>query len=297
MPRADNREVLLGDVGQIGSHLVQYDFGKQYPDGFVRKNTVYDDLSSSNRDLRGLLAIFQTERGRKQLQRTAVFLKQLQTKALQKKYRVGYSYPGAAEDKLFESSYRHKHHVSPTCVCRDCHGRLDPVCDEIFDKSCNELGCDESYLVRRERVVMKLQPEEDNGDEQQPMIHIGLIASGDKVMKSGEDRDAVATKEGIIAFEMEGAGVWEEIPCLVVKGVCDYADSHKNKKVSGLHDIHDFSRVLRTRLMYWEVAGFRSSNSCFGVEGHFGTVHSNGQGPEARDFEVRVSLDGSVRTQ
>ncbi len=71
---------------------------------------------------------------------------------------------------------------------------------------------------------------EDDDDKQQPMIHIGSIASGDKVMKSGEDRDIIATKEGIIAFEMEGAGVWREIPCIVVKGVCDYADCHKARR-------------------------------------------------------------------
>ncbi|KAH8651690.1 hypothetical protein BGZ61DRAFT_541995 [Ilyonectria robusta] len=28
---------------------------------------------------------------------------------------------------------------------------------------------------------------------------------------------------------MEGAGVWDEVPCIVVKGVCDYADCHKYK--------------------------------------------------------------------
>ncbi|KAK1948697.1 hypothetical protein LY78DRAFT_595338 [Colletotrichum sublineola] len=48
-------------------------------------------------------------------------------------------------------------------------------------------------------------------------------------MKSGEHRDRVAQEHGIIAFEIEGAGVWEEMPCIIVKGVCDYADSHKNK--------------------------------------------------------------------
>jgi nucleoside phosphorylase len=48
-------------------------------------------------------------------------------------------------------------------------------------------------------------------------------------MKSAADRNRLARKEGIIAFEMEGAGVWDEVPCIVVKGVCDYADSHKHK--------------------------------------------------------------------
>lgn len=28
---------------------------------------------------------------------------------------------------------------------------------------------------------------------------------------------------------MEAGGVWEDLPCIVVKGVCDYADSHQNK--------------------------------------------------------------------
>ncbi|KAH8165685.1 hypothetical protein CIB48_g2565 [Xylaria polymorpha] len=49
-------------------------------------------------------------------------------------------------------------------------------------------------------------------------------------MKSGEDRDNVASRDGCIAFEMEGAGVWENFPCLIIKAVCDYADSHKSKR-------------------------------------------------------------------
>ncbi|KAH7302954.1 hypothetical protein B0I35DRAFT_365815 [Stachybotrys elegans] len=48
-------------------------------------------------------------------------------------------------------------------------------------------------------------------------------------MKSGEDRDRIAAEHDLIAFEMEGAGAWDEVPCIVVKGICDYADSHKNK--------------------------------------------------------------------
>ncbi|KAK1240245.1 hypothetical protein MKX08_007687 [Trichoderma sp. CBMAI-0020] len=61
-------------------------------------------------------------------------------------------------------------------------------------------------------------------------IHIGIVGSGDRVIKSGEHRDSIAKPKGIIAFEMEAAGIMEEIPCVVVKGVCDYADCHKSKK-------------------------------------------------------------------
>lgn len=80
----------------------------------------------------------------------------------------------------------------------------------------------------RERLETKRQLHDEV--VQEPLIHFGPVASGDIVMKSGQDRDRIAREEGVFAFEMEGAGVWEEVPCVVVKGVCDYADSHKQKK-------------------------------------------------------------------
>ena len=56
--------------------------------------------------------------------------------------------------------------------------------------------------------------EQDNEDGvQEPAIHIGCIVSGDTVMKSGEDRDSIAKQDDVIAFEMEGAGLWDEVPC------------------------------------------------------------------------------------
>jgi nucleoside phosphorylase len=48
-------------------------------------------------------------------------------------------------------------------------------------------------------------------------------------MKSGQHRDEIARREKVLGFEMEGAGVWDNVPCVIIKGVCDYADSHKNK--------------------------------------------------------------------
>jgi nucleoside phosphorylase len=49
-------------------------------------------------------------------------------------------------------------------------------------------------------------------------------------MRSSKHRDQYAESEKVIAFEMEGAGVRKSFNCLIIKGVCDYADSHKNKK-------------------------------------------------------------------
>jgi hypothetical protein len=48
-------------------------------------------------------------------------------------------------------------------------------------------------------------------------------------MKSGQHRDKIARKEKVIGFKMEGVGVWDNVPCIIIKGVCDYADSHKSK--------------------------------------------------------------------
>jgi hypothetical protein len=49
-------------------------------------------------------------------------------------------------------------------------------------------------------------------------------------MKSAEERDRITKIDNIIAFKIEAGGVWEEVPCIIVKRMCDYADSHKNKK-------------------------------------------------------------------
>lgn len=57
-----------------------------------------------------------------------------------------------------------------------------------------------------------------------------LIASGNQVMKHGGTRDQLARELGILCFEMEAAGLMDNFPCLVVRGICDYADSHKNEQ-------------------------------------------------------------------
>ncbi|KAI1627493.1 hypothetical protein EDD37DRAFT_691863 [Exophiala viscosa] len=62
-----------------------------------------------------------------------------------------------------------------------------------------------------------------------PVAHFGIMGSGNTVMKSGKHRDQIARTDRIIGFEMEGAGVWDYLPSIVIKGVCDYADSHKRK--------------------------------------------------------------------
>ncbi|KAH6848197.1 hypothetical protein B0I37DRAFT_376932 [Chaetomium sp. MPI-CAGE-AT-0009] len=188
----DGDEIILGDV-IVSDGVVQYDLGRRLPERFVRKGTLLDALGRPNAEVRALLAKLKGRRGRAMLRDTMAGYMD----ALKAEPELASRYPGTTQDRLFEAAYRH-------------------VGDGML---CEEYGCNGS-LVPRMRLGQ---------DSLQPAVHFGLIASGDAVMKSGEDRDAIARQEGIIAFEMEGAGVWDSFPCVVIKGACDYADSHKTK--------------------------------------------------------------------
>lgn len=52
-------------------------------------------------------------------------------------------------------------------------------------------------------------------------------------MKDSETRDCLARELGIICFEMEAAGLMNQLPTLVIRGICDYSDSHKQKAWQG----------------------------------------------------------------
>lgn len=188
-----DKEVILGDV-IISEAVIQYDLGRQFPEHFVRKDTLTESLSRPNLEIRGLLAKLKSVRSRRMLQgKVAEYLS-----VIQEDTELEAQYPGPSHDVLFEASYRH-------------------LSDGM---SCQECGC-RGTLIPRQRLEQAVPPV--------PAVHFGLLASGDTLMKSGGQRDAIAEREGILGFEMEAAGVWDIFPCLVIKAGCDYADSHKTK--------------------------------------------------------------------
>ncbi|KAF2443471.1 hypothetical protein P171DRAFT_389689, partial [Karstenula rhodostoma CBS 690.94] len=72
---------------------------------------------------------------------------------------------------------------------------------------------------------------ESRDNEEEVATHYGTIASGDQVIKDAAVRDKLSAElGGVLCFEMEAAGLMNSFPCLVVRGVCDYADSHKSKR-------------------------------------------------------------------
>ena len=66
-----------------------------------------------------------------------------------------------------------------------------------------------------------------------PKIHYGTIASSNTLKKSALHKDAILAwlkEENVdpICFKMEAAGLMNNFACLIIRGICDYADSHKN---------------------------------------------------------------------
>ena len=104
----------------------------------------------------------------------------------------GFAHPGPSQDTLYQSTYQH----SGSATCEDC---------------------DSTKVVKRE-------------SRQDPMFHQGTIASGDTVVRDAQLRDEIGQQcHGAKCVEMEAAGVMDQTHCLVIRGIADYADSHKNQ--------------------------------------------------------------------
>jgi nucleoside phosphorylase len=112
-----------------------------------------------------------------------------------------YKRPHPSSDRLYHSTIIHPANNEASCV------RL----------------CGDDLISRPERAE-----EEDN-----PKIHYGLIASADQLMKDATVRDKLGAEMDVLCFEMEAAGLMNQFPCLVIRGICDYSDTHKNKEWQG----------------------------------------------------------------
>ncbi|KHO02068.1 Nucleoside phosphorylase domain protein [Metarhizium album ARSEF 1941] len=126
-------------------------------------------------------------------------------KALEKiTRREKYRRPAATTDRLHLFPFTHPQNTTQACgvVCGDDASNL---------------------IVRKERSR--------DGDD--PVIHYGIIASADTLMKDATVRDEMAREHNILCFEMEAAGLMNHLPCLVIRGISDYSDSHKNDEWQG----------------------------------------------------------------
>jgi len=101
--------------------------------------------------------------------------------------------PTSLADNLFQSDYPHIN--SKDKICADCS---------------------KDYIVDRPLRA-------------DPLIHFGIVASGNQVIKNAAERAWISKAHpGVLAVEMEAAGLMNVFGCATIRGICDYADSHKN---------------------------------------------------------------------
>lgn len=197
-------DIRLGDIvvsaprdGKGG--VYQYDFGKAIQDQSFQPTGFLNQPPTALRTaISGLKAEHEAE---------GHHLNETIDSVLEKKPRLKRRYmrPDLDSDKLYLS------------------GVLHPAKDEA---DCAEVcGDDSSKFVPQRKARTQ--------DDDNPAVHYGIIASANQLMKDALLRDKFAKENGVLCFEMEAAGLMNHFPCLVIRGICDYSDTHKNKDWQG----------------------------------------------------------------
>ncbi|KAK2800229.1 hypothetical protein FQN50_008193 [Emmonsiellopsis sp. PD_5] len=194
-------DIRLGDVivsapsGRIGG-VIHYEFGKMIQDkGFKNTGTLASPPPFLLNALQKLSALHES-RGHR--------ISETVKGMIQRNIRLRkYQRPDMQTDVLYRSTFAH---------------------------SESGISCAKCCVPRIDRIEERPQRGPDEND---PIIHYGLIASADRVMKDANIRDHLAKTEEVLCFEMEAAGVMDRFPCVVIRGICDYADTHKNDQWQG----------------------------------------------------------------
>ncbi|KAM0558360.1 hypothetical protein ACHAPJ_005054 [Fusarium lateritium] len=88
---------------------------------------------------------------------------------------------------------------------------------------------DALYDINDDSVEI-LIPRHKRDASRRTRVWYGPIGSRDKLIKNASKRNELRDRHGVIGLEMEAAGTMNRIPVGVIRGVCDYADEHKNKE-------------------------------------------------------------------
>ncbi|OJD29112.1 ankyrin repeat domain-containing protein 50 [Diplodia corticola] len=199
-PNAMN-DVRLGDVvvstpqGHSGG-VFQYDFGKT-----IQEKT-FQHTGHLNQTPAVLLAAVNALSGDLRTLGNNIATSIEETLASHERLRQKYGQPDVASDRLYKSTFIHQH----------LPGQPPQSCIHVC-------GNEPQNLVDRPDRASR---------EHDPVIFHGIIASANSLMKDALIRDNLSQNNGVLCFEMEAAGLMNHFPCLVVRGICDYSDTHKN---------------------------------------------------------------------
>lgn len=200
IPGTEQVDIRLGDIavsqptGTEGG-VIQYDLGKS------GKNDAWERKGSLDKPPQVLLSALSHLQAERELSPSKVpgILQDMRTKyPLMTNKPPGYIHQGLSNDRLFAPTYDHNSAGGDDCS----------QCD-----ACSE-------VVRAER------------HSSDPEIHYGTIASSNLLVKDAKTRDNIAARAGqeCICVEMGAAGLMDRFPCLVIRGICDYCDSHRNDR-------------------------------------------------------------------
>lgn len=203
-PPGAQYQIVLGDVvvsyprGRYGG-IVQYDVGAWRNEGRLEFSGHTD---SPPAPLRAAVNSLKTSHSMIPGTKIPAILKEMRLK-IHADERGNFEDQGAQQDRLFQDNYSHPE-SSWNKACEDC-------CD------VNRSHLRHSRAVEAARRI------------DTPRIHYGNIGSSNQLQISASERNRLLEEYEVICFEMEGAGVIQNHPCLVIRGICDYSDSHKNK--------------------------------------------------------------------
>jgi nucleoside phosphorylase len=115
------------------------------------------------------------------------------------------------------------------------YGRPNPESDRLYmssvvhpkgNKGARSTVCSD----KASDFISRIERDEDEDD---PAIHYGLVASANQLVKDAVLRDKLAIEKDVLCFKMEAGGLMNHFPCLVICGVCNYSDTHKNRDWQG----------------------------------------------------------------
>ncbi|TEA20052.1 Ankyrin repeat and KH domain-containing protein 1 [Colletotrichum sidae] len=196
---SSKRDIRLGDVvvsspRNGNSGVFQYDFGKTIQERTFQHTKHLDQPPTF---VRTAVASLQADHERKGHD----ILQVVETITNRNRRLRKYRRPDLATDVLYHSDFLHS--AAPG--------------------DCAAASCASSP----ERTIKRRQRDQDEGDDD-PTVHYGLVASANQLMKDATVRDRLAAEKDVLCFEMEAAGLMDHFPCLVIRGICDYSDTHKN---------------------------------------------------------------------
>ncbi|KAI9737602.1 MAG: hypothetical protein M1818_005606 [Claussenomyces sp. TS43310] len=187
-----HNDIRLGDV-VVSMPTGQHGGVIQWDFGKATADGTFNRTGSLNRPPATLMTALARLESKHEMEDSRIPDYLLEMAAKYPKMASKYTRPASLADTLFTAKYRH---VKGKDTCENCEA------DEIISRPS-----------RTESLS----------------IHYGLIASGNQVMKNGVERDQISKElGGALSFEMEAAGLMNGFPCIVIRGICDYADSHKN---------------------------------------------------------------------